>query len=94
MSEQVVRADIKPKLNAHGVWDNAIFADAASAGYTINGHVAVRGSVHVLGNPSPMPTVEFGGTGDPSEALWTAGGVFLVAVAVNVLAARVKKGSN
>jgi hypothetical protein len=35
---------------------------------------------------------EFGGDGDPSDALWTAGGVFLVACAVNVLAARFAKG--
>lgn len=64
LAEQVVRADIRPKINAHGVWDNAIFADAGAAGNSINGHVAVRGSVHVLGNSVSPPSIEFGGTGD------------------------------
>lgn len=64
ISEQVVRADIKPKLNAHGVWDNAIFANAGAAGNSINGNVAVRGSVHILGDELSPPTISFGGTSD------------------------------
>ncbi len=64
LAEQVVRADIRPTINAHGVWDNALFADAGAAGNSINGHVAVRGSIHVLGNASSPPTIEFGGSGD------------------------------
>ncbi len=64
VAEQVVRADIRPMINAHGVWDNAIFADAGAAGNSINGHVAVRGSVHVLGNAASPPTIDFGGASD------------------------------
>jgi len=64
LAVQVVRADLRPTINAHGVWDNAIFADAGAAGNSINGHVAVRGSVHILGDDSAPPTIEFGGTGD------------------------------
>jgi len=64
LAEQIVRADIRPTLNAHGVWDNAIFAEAGAAGNSINGHVAVRGSIHVLGNLSSPPTIEFGGSAD------------------------------
>ena len=64
VAEQVVRADVRPTLNAHGVWDNAIFADAGAAGNSINGHVAVRGSVHILGDATTPPTIAFGGTSD------------------------------
>ncbi len=64
LAEQVVRADIRPTINAHGVWDNAIFVEGGAVGNSINGHVAVRGSIHVLGNPSSPPTIEFGGSGD------------------------------
>lgn len=64
LAEQIVRADIRPTINIHGVWDNAIFADAGAVGNSINGHVAVRGSIHVLGNESSPPTIEFGGSGD------------------------------
>ncbi len=61
---QAIRADIRPTVNAHGVWDNAIFAEGGAAGNSINGHVAVRGSIHVLGNAASPPTIEFGGTSD------------------------------
>ncbi len=61
---QVVRADVGTQLSAHGVWDNAIFADSGAGGGTINGHVAVRGSVHVIGDESSPPTIEFGGSAD------------------------------
>lgn len=64
LAEQVVRADIRPTIAVHGVWDNAVFADAGEAGNSITGHAAVRGSIHILGNPSSPPTIEFGGTGD------------------------------
>jgi len=64
LAEQVVRADVKPILNAHGVWDNAIFSGNGAAGGAINGHVAVRGSMHILGDPSSPPTIEFGGSSD------------------------------
>jgi hypothetical protein len=64
LAEQVVRADIRPTIVVHRVWDNAIFANAGVAGNSINGHVAVRGSIHLLGNPSSPPTIEFGGSGD------------------------------
>lgn len=64
LAEQVVRADIRLTINVHGVWDNAIFANAGAAGNSINGRVAVRGSIHVLGNASSPPTIEFGGSGD------------------------------
>jgi len=64
LAEQVVRADIKPLLNAHGAWDNAIFSGNGAAGGAINGHVAVRGSMHILGDPVSPPTIEFGGGSD------------------------------
>ena len=61
---QFVRADIRTQLHAHGVWDNAIFADAGAGGGTINGHVAVRGSVHMIGDELAPPTIELGGSAD------------------------------
>jgi hypothetical protein len=65
LSTQVVRADLNVLISpVHGPWDNAVFADAGAAGNAINGHVAVRGSVHVIGNQSAPPTISFGGTGD------------------------------
>ena len=64
LAEQVVRADIRPTITVHGVWDNAIFVEAGAVGNSITGHAAVRGSIHILGNPSSPPTIEFGGTGD------------------------------
>ena len=64
-STQFVRADVRTQLPAHGVWDNAIFADAGAGGGTINGHVAVRGSIHVLGDELSAPlNIEFGGSAD------------------------------
>ncbi len=63
-STQIVRADIRAKMRDHGVWDNAIFADTAAGGGTINGHVAIRGSVHIVGDELSPPTITLGGTGD------------------------------
>ena len=64
LAEQVVRADIRPTLKVYGAWDNALFAAGGASGNAINGHVAVRGSLHFIGDPSSPPTIEFGGASD------------------------------
>lgn len=63
-ARQVVRADIELDLDAYGVWDNAIFAGDGQTGNLINGNVAIRGSVHVLGDEAAPQTIQFGGTAD------------------------------
>ena len=50
---QIVRADVRIHLHAYSVWDNAAFVDAGANGGTINGHVAIRGSLHITGLPRP-----------------------------------------
>lgn len=62
--QQVVRGNVELDVDAHGVWDNAIFAGEGQAGNLINGNVAIRGSVHVLGDESAPETIEFSGTAD------------------------------
>lgn len=61
---QTVRADIEILVKGYGVWDNAVFAAEGQAGNYINGNVAVRGSVHIIGDPDSPPTIVFGGTAD------------------------------
>lgn len=63
-STQVVRAGIEVAIKGYGVWDNAIFAGQGAAGGLINGNVAVRGSVHIVGDPNNPPTIDFSGTAD------------------------------
>ncbi len=61
---QIVRADVRIHLHAYSVWDNAAFVDAGANGGTINGHVAIRGSLHIIGDELFPPTIEFGGSAD------------------------------
>lgn len=61
---QRVRGDVEIEVRGYGVWDNAIFAAEGQAGNYINGNVAVRGSVHIIGDPDNPPTITFGGTAD------------------------------
>ncbi len=63
-SSQLVRADIRLSLDSYGVWDNAIFANKGQDGNVINGNVAVRGSVHIIGDPLDPPTIELSGSAD------------------------------
>jgi len=59
-----VDGDTTPDPCPNGVWDNAIFAGQGAAGNLINGNVAIRGSVHIVGDPNNPPTVSFSGTAD------------------------------
>lgn len=63
-STQVVRTDLEVTVDSYSIWDNAIFAGSGQAGNLINGNVALRGSLHVVGNPSFPAAVEFGGAAD------------------------------
>jgi hypothetical protein len=63
-STQVVRADVEIGVEGYGVWDNAVFAGEGAAGALINGNVAIRGSVHIVGDPSNPPNITLSGTAD------------------------------
>lgn len=64
LAAQRLRAGLEIDVTGYGVWDNAIFADAGPAGNLINGNVAIRGSVHVIGDEANPPTIQFSGTAD------------------------------
>lgn len=64
LSSQNVRANIELDIAGYGVWDNAVFGGDGQAGNTINGNVAIRGSMHVVGDPNNPGTVAFSGTAD------------------------------
>lgn len=63
-STQVVRADVELTVDPYNVWDNAVFGGSGHSGSLINGKVALRGSLHVVGNPAFPAVVSFGGSAD------------------------------
>ena len=69
---QVIKADLRLHVDSHGVWDNAIFAGSGAAGNAINGNVAIRGSIHIVGDPLSPPTIAFSGTADVRNNYATA----------------------
>ncbi len=51
-STATVTSDIRVVVRRMTVWDNAIFGGAGQAGNTMNGNVQVRGSIHIVGDPT------------------------------------------
>ncbi len=49
------------------VWNNVIFGGVGQAGRSINGNVAIRGSVHLLGDGEPFTDVDGDGHWDSGE---------------------------
>ena len=59
-STATLRSDMRIGVRRLTVWDNALFGGAGQAGNAINGNVEIRGSVHIIGDPTN--TVDQGGT--------------------------------
>lgn len=49
------------------VWSNVIFGGVGQAGRSINGNVAIRGSVHLLGDGEPFTDIDGDGRWDDNE---------------------------
>ena len=56
--------------------------------------LAAIGAVFWAGLAVISSAKEFGGSGDPSAALWKCGTIFIVAVAINILAGRLNRSAD
>ncbi len=56
------------------VWNNAIFGGVGQAGKSINGNVAIHGSVHLLGDGEDFTDVDGDGRWDDNEFYWDTNG--------------------
>lgn len=65
---------VKLRIKRIGIWDNAIFAGIGANGRGINGNVAIKGSVHILGEGDPFSDLNGNGVWDPSEPFWDKNG--------------------
>jgi Tfp pilus assembly protein PilX len=63
-----LRVIIKLTREDISIWNNAIFGGVGQAGRSINGNVAIRGSVHLLGDGEPWTDLDGDQNWDAGEA--------------------------
>jgi len=62
-----IRAVVDLRQENVNVWNNVIFGGVGQAGRSINGNVAIRGSVHLLGDGEPFTDLDGDGRWDSGE---------------------------
>lgn len=66
---RILRVVIKLDREDISIWNNAIFGGVGQAGRSINGNVAIRGGVHLLGEGEPWTDLD-------GDQRWDAGDAF------------------
>ncbi|MBI3910890.1 MAG: pilus assembly PilX N-terminal domain-containing protein [Armatimonadetes bacterium] len=81
---RAVRLVLTVRLLNISVWNNAIFGGVGQSGRSVNGNVAIRGNVHLLGDGEDFTDVDGDGSWDAGESytdsngngVWDAGEPF------------------
>ena len=66
--KRAIRVTLDLDLENVSIWNNVIFAGVGQGGRSINGNVAMRGSVHILGEGEPFTDVDGDGKWDSGES--------------------------